>query len=151
MIQAWRILKEKHAATAFDGEGARLYGGRWNSPGVGVVYVSSSKSLAVLETRVHLNPPVTSKYVAIALEFDQALVEVFPLENLPIGWNTEPAPVVSQKLGGAWVKSARSGILALPSVITGETNYVINPKHPDFKKVRIGKPEPFTFDPRLLG
>ncbi|MDB6038389.1 MAG: hypothetical protein JWM99_2230, partial [Verrucomicrobiales bacterium] len=65
MPQAWRIIKEKYVAGAFDGEGARLFGGRWNSTGVRVVYVSDSQALAALENLVHLNPPISVKYVAI--------------------------------------------------------------------------------------
>ncbi len=103
-----------------------------------------------LESLVHLNPPVTFKYVAFSLKFDRAFVEVFPIKNLPAGWRAEPAPAFTQAIGDRWVKSARSPMLALPSVITGETNYLLNPSHPDFKKITIGKPEPFTFDPRLL-
>ncbi|MBA4147247.1 MAG: RES family NAD+ phosphorylase [Verrucomicrobia bacterium] len=150
MDEAWRIVKEKHAATAFTGEGAAKAGGRWNSRGVFLVYASGSKSLATLESLVHLNPPVTFKYVAFSLKFDRAFVEVFPIKNLPAGWRAEPAPAFTQAIGDRWVKSARSPMLALPSVITGETNYLLNPSHPDFKKITIGKPEPFTFDPRLL-
>lgn len=150
MREAWRIVKVKHAATAFDGEGARLNGGRWNSVGVPVVYVSFTKSLAALETLVHLKLPVASKYIAIPLQFDDALVETFPAATLPPGWDAEPPSLVSQHIGDAWVRTSRSTLLALPSIITGETNYLINPAHPDFPKIKIGKPEPFTFDPRLL-
>lgn len=150
MPAAWRIAKAKHVATAFDGEGARLNGGRWNSTGVRVVYVSVTRSLAALETLVHLTPPVTTAFVLIPIEFEEALVEVFPVKNLPAGWNAEPPSPISQQIGDAWVKTSRSAILALPSVLTGETNYLLNPAHPDFKKISIGKPEPFTFDPRLL-
>lgn len=150
MSPAWRIVKARHAATAFDGEGARLNGGRWNSVGVRAVYVSVTKSLAALETLVHLTTPVTATFVFIPIEFDDALVEVVPAKSLPAGWNAEPPSPISQKIGDAWVKTARSAILALPSVLTGETNYLLNPAHPDFKKISIGKPEPFTFDSRLL-
>ncbi|HEY1662914.1 MAG TPA: RES family NAD+ phosphorylase [Verrucomicrobiae bacterium] len=150
MSQAWRIVKEKQIARAFEGEGARLYGGRWNSASVRVVYVSSTKSLAALETLVHLKLPVTSKYLAIPIQFDDAWVELFPVKNLPAGWNLEPPPPIAQQIGDVWVKTARSAILALPSVITGETNFLLNPVHPDFKKISIGKAAPFTFDPRLL-
>jgi RES domain-containing protein len=150
MREAWRIAKVKHAATAFDGEGARLNGGRWNSVGVRVVYVSLTKSLAALETLVHLKLPVISKYLAIPLQFDDGLVETFAIATLPAGWAVEPPSMLSQKIGDDWVKAARSAVLALPSVITSETNYLINPAHPDFAKIKIGKPEPFTFDPRLL-
>ncbi len=150
MGEAWRLVKVKHAATAFDGEGARLNGGRWNSVGVRMVYVSDTKSLAALETLVHLKLPVASKFVAIPLQFDDALVELFPPKNLPAGWDAEPPSHASQQIGDAWAKNSRSALLALPSVITGETNYLINPAHPDFSKIKIGKPVPFTFDPRLL-
>lgn len=153
MPQAWRIVKEKYAATAFDGEGARLNGGRWNSVGVRVIYVSDSQALAALETIVHLNPPVTIQYVAITVQFDAALVEIFPHKNLPADWQGEPPSPSTQQIGNAWVKSARSAMLALPSILvakTAGTNFLINPAHPDFRKIKIGKPEPFTFDPRLL-
>jgi RES domain-containing protein len=151
MGEAWRIVKVKHAATAFDGEGARLNGGRWNSVGVRVVYVSTTKSLAALETLVHLKLPVISKYVAIPLQFEDALVEIFPTATLTAGWDAEPPSLISQQIGDEWTKNARSALLAVPSVITRETNFLINPAHPDFPKIKIGKPEPFTFDPRLLG
>ena len=150
MPEAWRIVKEKRAATAFSGKGAADSGGRWNSPGVPVVYTSCSKALAALENLVHLNPPVLFKYVAIRVEFEDTLVEPFPLKKLPTDWQLEPPPPATQQIGDAWVREARSAVLALPSVITGEINYLFNPTHPDFKKIRIGKPEPFTFDPRLL-
>ena len=148
-LRAWRIVKAKHAATAFSGEGARLYGGRWNSPGVSLVYTSGTKALAALESLVHLNPPVIFKYAAIPIEFDAALVE--KVTALPADWNDMPAPPSTRAIGDLWAKQARSAVLELPSVIIpGESNYLLNPAHPDFKKIVIGKPEPFSFDPRLL-
>ena len=150
MGQAWRIVKEKHAAAAFTGEGAAKTGGRWNSRGVFLVYTSSTRSLATLETLVHLNPPVLFKYIAFPVRFEDALVEIFPATNLPADWRSEPPPPVTKAIGDIWVKAARSAVLALPSVITGDTNYLLNPAHPDFKKVNIGQPAPFVFDPRLL-
>ena len=151
MPEAWRIVKARHAATAFTGEGAARTGGRWNSRGVPVVYTSSTKSLAALESLVHLNPPVRFKYVAIRVKFDDALVETVPLKVLPPNWRVEPPPPSSQRIGDDWVLEGRSAVLALPSVIvSGEPNFLLNPAHPDFKRISIGKPERFTFDPRLL-
>ena len=151
MLEAWRIIKEKHAATAFSGEGAAKTGGRWNSRGVAVIYASSTKSLAALESLVHLNPPVLFKYAAIRIEFDDALLEIMPAWNLPADWRAEPPPPSSKAVGDGWVWAARSAVLALPSVlISGEPNYLLNPAHPDFNKISIGEPEPFAFDPRLL-
>ena len=142
MLEAWRIIKEKHAATAFSGEGAAKTGGRWNSRGVAVIYTSSTKSLAALESLVHLNPPVLFKYVAIRIKFDDTLLEIMPARNLPADWRAEPPPPSSKAVGDGWVWEARSAVLALPSVlISGEPNYLLNPAHPDFKKISIGKPE----------
>jgi RES domain-containing protein len=149
--EAWRIVREKNAATAFSGEGAAKHGGRWNSRGVPVVYTSGTKSLAALETLVHLNPPMAFKYAAIRITFDHAIVEIVPAKGLPPGWQAEPPPPSSQRLGDIWVLRARSAVLALPSVlISGEPNYLLNPAHPDFKQISIGEPEEFMFDPRLL-
>src|ERR1051326_6252994 len=141
MGEAWRIVKEKHAETAFSGEGAAKTGGRWNSRGVLVVYTSTTKSLATLESLVHLSPPVLFKYVAIQVKFDDALVEFSHLRNLPDDWRTEPPPPSTKALGDAWLREAQTVVLALPGVITGEANYLLNPAHPDFKNISIGKPE----------
>ena len=150
-IQAWRIVKEKQSSTALDGEGARLYGGRWNSPGTRVVYTSAALSLAVLESLVHLNQPVKFRYVAIPLEFDGAWVENIAVAVLPAGWTEEPPPPSTQRIGDAWVKEARSAVLEVPSVvIRSERNYLLNPAHPDFRRIRVGRAVPFAFDPRLL-
>ena len=151
MPEAWRIVKAKHAATAFSGQGAADYGGRWNSRGVAVVYASLTQSLALLEILVHLNPPVTFRLVAFRLEFDDAWVETFPLQRLPAHWQAEPPPPSTRRIGDRWVREARSPVLALPSaIIPNELNFLLNPAHPDFKQISIRPPEPFAFDPRLL-
>jgi RES domain-containing protein len=151
MPEAWRIVKHKYAATAFSGEGAARNGGRWNSRGVAVVYTSGAKSLAALESLVHLNPPVFFKYVVFRITFDDALVESIAAKSLSSDWRDEPPPQASKAIGDAWVRTARSVVLALPSaIIPGELNYLLTPAHPDFKRISIGKPQEFTFDPRLL-
>lgn len=150
-LRAWRIVKEKRAATAFDGEGAWLHGGRWNSRGTRVIYASATLALAALENLVHLTPPMTFRYVAIPVEFEQRLVETVTPAGLPADWSEQPPPPSAKALGDLWVKEARSAVLALPSVIIqAETNYLLNPAHPDFKSIVIGKPARFSFDPRLL-
>lgn len=150
MPEAWRIVKERHAATAFNGAGAARTGGRWNSRGVPVVYTSQSQALAALESLVHLNPPVLFKYVVFRLSFPAELMEEFL--KLPPDWQAEPPPPATKAIGDLWVREARSAILALPSIIIpGETNYLLHPAHPDFKKITMGKPQRFAFDPRLLG
>lgn len=151
MREAWRIVKERHAATAFSGEGAARSGGCWNSRGHRVVYASGTKSLAALENLVHLNPPVLFRYVAFRLRFEDWLVEELAGDRLPGDWRDEPAPPTTKALGDAWIREGRSAVLAVPSVIlSGEPNYLLNPAHPEFGRIQIGRPEPFAFDPRLL-
>lgn len=151
MPTAWRIVKERHADTAFSGEGAARYGGRWNSRGVPVVYASSSRALALLECLVHLNPPVLFRYVAIPAEFPDAIVERLDVSGLPPEWRAEPPGRASQAAGDAWVREARSAVWSVPSVLVpGESNFLLNPAHPDFRRVTLGAPEPLSFDPRLL-
>ena len=152
MATGWRIVKSRYASTAFDGEGARLYGGRWNSPGTRMVYTSSTISLAVLEVLVHLQEAsILSSYSLISAGFDDALVERLDRSLLPDGWRSYPAPSELQRIGDEWVRRQRSAVLEVPSVIVErESNYLLNPAHPDFSSVVIGEPEPFTFDERLL-
>jgi RES domain-containing protein len=151
MPEAWRIVKEKHAATAFTGEGAAKVGGRWNSRGVAVVYTSGTKALAALENLVHLNPPVLFNYVVIRIEFEEDLVARVALTDLPPDWRVEPPPASTRQFGDAWVRTGASAILALPSVIvSGEPNFLLNPAHAGFNRIARGKPEKFAFDPRLL-
>jgi RES domain-containing protein len=151
MTRAWRIVKAIHASTAFDGEGAWRFGGRWNSPGTRVVYCSANLSLAALENLVHLNPPVAFKSVAIGLEFHDRLIETVDAKSLPADWTEEPPPPSTMEIGDRWVKEGRSAVLQLPSaIIPSESNYLLNPSHRDFQKITIRKPAAFSFDPRLV-
>ena len=151
MPEAWRIVKEKHAGTAFTGEGAAKTGGRWNSRGVAVVYTSGTKALAALENLVHLNPPVLFNYVVIRIEFPDNFVARVPRASLPRDWRVEPPPASTKQFGDAWVRAGTSAILAVPSVIiSGELNFLLNPAHADFNRIVRGTPEAFAFDPRLL-
>jgi RES domain-containing protein len=89
--------------------------------------------------------------LAIPVEFDDALVEKIAPATLPAEWQDEPPPPSTKAVGDIWVSQARSAVLELPSVIIpGELNFLLNPSHPDFKKIVIGKPDPFSFDPRRL-
>ena len=146
----WRLVPESQAATPFDGEGARLYGGRWNSAGVPMVYASEHQSLAALELRVHIDR-TRMLYKCFAFQFDEHLMEVFRFGALPKDWMEEPPPPSLQLLGDNWVKSGASVILAVPSVIIPkELNYLINPNHADFAKLKIQKPTDSAFDQRLF-
>jgi RES domain-containing protein len=137
---------------AFSGEGARLYGGRWNSVDVAMVYASEHQSLAALEVRVHIDATRhLGKYKCFGFHFDERLMEKFRSNLLPGNWREEPPPPALQQIGDDWVRSEKSVILAVPSaIIPGELNYLINPRHPNFSKLKIDSPSDFAFDQRLF-
>ena len=151
MPTVWRIVKAKHAAHAFNGEGAFLYGGRWNSPGVRVVYTAQSASLAALEMLVHLGrSDILSHYVRFAVHLDDTMIRQVDASALPPAWRDDPAPVELQEIGDDWALRRESLAMAVPSaVVDTETNILINPSHPDFPDLIIEPPQPFRFDPRL--
>jgi len=152
MPSAWRIVLESEAETAFSGEGAWRYGGRWNSRNIRVIYASEHQSTAALEVFVHNKPfSPNEKYKAFRLEWADSLTERFPTEKLPANWRVLPAPVETKEIGDRWVQERRSAVLALPSVISpADTNFLLNPEHRDFKRFRIAPPVDYDFDPRLL-
>lgn len=152
MPKAWRIVPPGRVADAFSGEGARLFGGRWNSAGVPMVYCAESMALAALEILVHVDRgELLEEYLCIPVTFDKRLFQVLEFGSLPDHWRTSPPPVSTQKLGNDWVHGGAALILKVPSVLVpGESNYLINPLHPNLGKLKIGVPQPFEFDPRLL-
>lgn len=151
MPLAWRLTKTKHLDTAWDGEGARRAGGRWNSVGVRVVYASATLSLALVEILVHLPGGVLSAYSAVPVEIDESLVETVDAATLPANWMAHPPPREAQAIGDRWVTAARTAALRVPSVIVpNEFNYALNPGHPGFARLRIGAAIPFPFDTRLV-
>lgn len=137
MITLYRIVKSKWTSTAFNGDGARLYGGRWNNVGNSAVYVTGSESLAILEVLVHLkNTKLLDEYVLFSMEIDEADILMLDDENLPSNWNEEPAPAETAEIGDQWLKGGSSLALSLPSVIVPrERNYLLNPKHEKFEQL----------------
>lgn len=152
-ITIWRICAPRYAETAYSGEGARLYGGRWNSKGRAVIYSSESISLAVLEQLVHVeDPTVLDAFVVVSATVDENMIETLPPTSLPDDWRAYPAPPSLKKIGDDWLSEARSLALRVPSVtVRGQHNYLINPAHPDFASIEASEPEPLDLDPRLTG
>lgn len=150
-VTVWRIVKHKHVATAFSGSGARKFGGRWNSPGTFMVYTAQSQSLAALEVLVHLeSPDLLQKYVLIGVAVDESLVSEVARSMLPANWRAYPPPAQIKAIGDHWAEAASSAVLKVPTtLVPDESNFLLNPLHPDFRKLKIGKPIPFRFDPRL--
>jgi RES domain-containing protein len=153
MPTLWRVVKRKHAATAFDGKAAQRFGGRWNSPGRRAVYSSASKSLALLEILVHLDVGrALPRLVAFTFDIDDELVEPLPAARLSRHWRASRGLWVTQRIGDAWLASGRTLALAVPSaIVPEESNYLLNPAHPAFGNLKFGRSVPFLLDPRLAG
>lgn len=151
MLAAWRIVKTKHAASAFDGEGARRHGGRWTSIGRSAVYTSSTVALATLELVVHLDTTaLLPAYALFEVGIPEDLVAEVP-GALPPTWRDFPASTELRAMGDAWLNEVTSAALRVPSAIVPvEFNFLLNPEHPDFQLITIGQPQPYDIDSRLL-
>jgi RES domain-containing protein len=150
MLTVWRVVTERYADTAFSGEGARLYGGRWNPKGVAMVYTAHTQSLALLEMLVQ-DSPLRAHYVMIPARFPERIVERIDAASLPADWRDISARGELQQVGATWSRTRTSAVLAVPSaVVPAESNYLLNPEHPDFVHVEIGAREEWLTDPRLL-
>ncbi len=152
MVEVWRITAPEYADAAYSGEGAKLWGGRWGSPGRRVVYASGSLALATLEVLAGANDRRRLRgYLAVSAAFDKRHLESIDAPALPAGWDARPYTAVSQAVGDAWLDEGRSLALRVPSVVVpSEWNVLLNPAHPTFSEVVIGPPTVAPFDPRLL-
>ena len=149
---AWRIDKERYVATSFNGLGAAVDGGRWNSAGIRVIYASEHLAMAAQEKYVHLPKPVPARwrFVKFRIEFGTVRMQRLDPAKVPAGWQNSPPSALTQAIGDAWVQSGATAILAVPSVIIPEeTNFLLNPAHPDFARITVSAPEPFVFDLRV--
>ncbi|MCC6318434.1 MAG: RES family NAD+ phosphorylase [Gemmatimonadaceae bacterium] len=140
--------------SALDGEGARLYGGRWNSPGAPVIYTPTSLALAALEYLVHLDPTdAPSDLVALTIEVPDTLaVETVDVRRLGREWAKRTSCPTCQGIGDKWLSEATTALLRVPAApVPEEYNILINPRHPDASNASIIAKRPFEYDPRLLG
>jgi RES domain-containing protein len=141
-VLAWRLCREPYADLG--GDGARRYGGRWNSPGRPLVYAASTAALAVLEVRVHLDLPpdlLPEDYVLLTIDLDGLMIE-----------EVGAIPMEPRAFGDAWLAENRTPILSVPSTIVPESpNLLLNPRHPDAGAARIAGQRRFSFDRRLWG
>jgi RES domain-containing protein len=150
-MRAYRIVKLKHAHEAFSGEGARIYGGRWNRPGVALVYAAQTRSLAALESLAHFaGAERRMSFVTFEIDVPEDLVMRIDRADLAPGWRSEEPGAITQELGSQWQRGGKSVALAVPSVLVPEEScLLLNPEHPDTDKVMISYPVPFEFDERL--
>lgn len=152
MIQAYRLVKRRRLANAFDGDGARRFGGRWNTKGQSCVYLTSSISLGHLEIMVHVNDyDVLREYAVLSLDLQTADVMDLPDEALPADWREYPAPFSTAAIGDEWLAGQESAALSVPSaVVPTERNFLLNPRHPGFTAIiRTTREVEFSFDLRF--
>lgn len=151
MLSVWRITTAAYARSAFSGEGARLYGGRWNPKGVPMVYTAASQSLAMLEMLVQ-DQALRARYVMIEARIPGSMpIDRLRVDDLPSEWREVGARAKLQAIGAEWARKRRTAVLAVPSaIVPAESNYLLNPLHPDFKRIKVGKPATVKTDLRLI-
>lgn len=156
-ITVWRIASDTPQYEAHDlsGKGAELSGGRWNRKGTPMVYTSDSRSLACMETVVHLSSgdslPLNRYLVKVSIPIAvwKSRIELDPADH--VGWDAEPPGKVSMDWGTAWVQGKKTLLARVPSVIVPEEiNILINPLHPDVSKIAALKVRKWTYDQRLV-
>ena len=153
-MRIFRICRKAHARDPLSGRGGLRVAGRWHSQGVRVVYASESRALAALEVLVHVDPDLApADLVRIEIDVPHPLrIETVKASSLGPRWRAHPAPESLRALGDRWVRRGASAVLRVPSaVIPEESNYLLNPGHPDAARVSVVAIEPFAFDARLVG
>lgn len=146
------MSREKFAST-LSGKGAALKGARWNSAGTELIYTASNRSLAMAEVAVHFTlATLPGDYMMVTLEIpDDIAIQEVEVIDLPPNWHDFPHSAATQSFGDKFVSENKYCVLRIPSVVTqGDFNLLINPKHPDFIKIRITKIEKFPFDKRIF-
>jgi RES domain-containing protein len=148
----WRVTTGAHPI--WSGEGARLFGQRWNAPGLAAIYAGTSFAICLLETLVHANrkrPPSAARCVEAVVPDDVSRETFDPARHA--GWGDPRDVAVAQAFGTAWLRAGRSALLLVPSVVTAgrDWNAVVNPDHPDAARIAVGADTPVGLDPRLFG
>jgi RES domain-containing protein len=151
LIRAWRLVAAAYADRILSGGGAYRNGGRWNSRGRAVVYMSESLSLCILENLVHMvRVPMMQSFKSIWVDMPESSIHALEKMDLPPSWKAIPAPEATKKIGDRWFDEKVSAVLKVPStVVPDEGNFVLNPMHPEFKKLRMGEVRDFEVDERL--
>lgn len=153
MIRVYRIVREPYSKTPLDGEGSYRFGGRWSSPGTRIAYTAEHLSLAIIEYFVHIeasDPPKDLVVVAADIPDTVSRVALTP-EELPSNWRQVPAPTRLAVVGDSFAAERKSAILVLPSaLVPSESNWLVNPLHPEFAEIRVNPAEPFHYDARFF-
>ncbi|MGA9070368.1 MAG: RES family NAD+ phosphorylase [Terracidiphilus sp.] len=152
MSRVYRLLRAAFAASPLDGEGSYRFGGRWSSPGTRLLYTAENLSLAMLEYLAHLDPSNWPDDLMFTVaEIPNEISRIYlKIEELPANWKAYPAPTNLSQIGDQFVSEAKAAILCIPSVLAPtESNWLINPLHPEFLGVKVISTEQFQYDQRL--
>ena len=151
-MEVFRLTRKVFSKT-LSGAGASIKGARWNSQGVEIVYTAQNRSLAMAELAVHLTTAMLpDDYIMLTINIpDDISIKKLSEKQLPENWNVFPHNKDTQRLGDDFINNNKYCILKVPSVVTkGDYNLLINPRHPEFKRIKIIKREAFPFDQRLF-
>jgi RES domain-containing protein len=151
-LTVFRLGKHAHRAQLFGGQGGLYASGRWTPRGQPVVYTSASISLAVLEYTVNYRRRgwVPATVLGRATTPASVRVETVSTDELPAKWFAAEPPPQLQRIGGQWLRRSESAVLKVPSaIVVEEWNYLLNPRHADFGKLRLSAAKPFSFDRRV--
>jgi RES domain-containing protein len=151
VLRLWRIVTGSHPV--WSGEGARLYGQRWNPPGLPAIYTGTSFAVCLIELLVHANrksPPSGARFVEADVPDDVSRERLNP-GSVP-GWDDPHDTSLAQAFGRDWIQSRRSALLIVPSVVTAgrDANVVVNPEHADAARISVGPETPVHLDPRFF-
>ena len=153
MTRVYRILRRAYSKKPLDGEGAYRFGGRWSSTGTRLAYTSEHLSLAMLEYLVHVeSAEAPNDLVVIPADVPSSVSRVsIAAKQLPKHWRQFPAPTELTRFGDEFVRKNRAAVLIAPSaLVPGESNWLINPRHPDFQQIRVNPAETLHYDPRFF-
>lgn len=152
-MQVFRITRKRYESQVLSGEGGRRVASRWNYKGDSIVYTSSSRSLSLLEMLVHMDMEDMRKMDLLICEIhipERLKIESIPIQKLPEGWNRTPFNKGSQQYWRHFIEDRKAAVLRVPSVIIPEEwNYLIDPEHPDSKKIKVRSCNPLQVDARF--
>ena len=152
-MQVFRLIRKRYASEPLSGRGAANFGARWNSVGVELIYTAANRSLAMAEVAVHLSVgTMPDGYLMATVDVPDDISRYqLDARNLPPGWSVFPYIAATQKIGDQFVANSQHCVLQVPSVVTsGDHNYLLNPNHPEFRRITIVSLDEFEFDKRFV-
>jgi RES domain-containing protein len=153
LTRVYRILRKPYSTKPLDGEGAYRFGGRWSSVGTRLAYTAEHLSLAIIEYFIHIDPDDPPKdLVAVTADVpDSVSRTLISATRLPANWRRSPSPPKLAEIGDRFVRDRRAAMLIVPSALApAESNWLINPRHQEFSRIRLRSVEAFEYDPRFF-